>query len=160
MMCASFRNLPRLVAYACAAVRQHWLAIPRVPSGAASWVPLWVLARAHSWACLLTLLALGLVLTSAPAWAASSSTAPHTGMEGGSRHTYGPEGEGRKDKRIPTGGSPVDAYGNAIMTEEEMEEAPRQRPRPGAYGVRPTPPPSRPLPDLPTEAKDSGWKFR
>lgn len=107
------------------------------------------------------MLALLLSLTSvASAWAATPSTAPHTGMEGGMRHSYGPEGEGSKDKRIPTGGSVVDAYGNPIMPNEEMEEAPRQRPRPGAYGVRPTPPPSRPLPDLPADSQGPGWKFK
>ena len=86
----------------------------------------------------------------------AASTVPNTGLEGGTSRSFGPDGQGAKDKRLMTGGSAVDAYGNPLMLEEE-QSVQRTRPSPGAYGTRPAPAPSRPLPDLPEGP--SSWKF-
>lgn len=123
-----------------------------VPASGRSLAPLHAMVMA-------SLLVISLCVADAvPALAASSST-PFTGLEGGTRHSYGPDGERRKDKRIPTGGSAVDAYGNPIMLDEEEQSVSRTRPRAGAYGVRPAPPPTRPLPDPPPSPGSSKWKF-
>lgn len=87
------------------------------------------------------------------AWAASAHTAPHTGLEGGSRNSYGPDGEGKRDKRTMMS-MPNDAYGNPIVPVEE-EATPRVRPRPGGDV---TPPQAQALPPMPQ--RDAGWKFR
>lgn len=143
MMCASSRNLPD------AGCGRRVLARGR-SRGVIAAVLL---------ACVMTLACGTYGPYGAAAWAASPSTAPKTGLEGGSRHSFGPDGQGKRDERIPMGGSAVDAYGNPIFTGEEEEAAPRTRPRPGAYGTRPAPPPSRPLPDLPSASDRSNWKF-
>lgn len=92
-----------------------------------------------------------------PAMAASASTAPHTGLEGGMGRSFGPDVEQRTGKNIPQTSMPMDAYGNPV-TGEIPEQAPRQRPRSGAYGgygkeQKSTP---RPLPDVPAKPK---WGF-
>lgn len=71
--------------------------------------------------------------------------------------SYGPDVEQRTGKNIPQTSMPMDAYGNPV-TGEIPEQAPRQRPRSGAYGgyggeQKSTP---RPLPDVPARPK---WGF-
>lgn len=110
--------------------------------------------RALALAALLTVAWAGSVL---PVWAASPSTAPHTGLEGGQRHTFGPDNEGQRDPRYSGGGTMLDAYGNPVTPQEE-EEAVRSRPRPGAYGAGRGPAPRRALPAGPET--DAGWKFK
>lgn len=95
----------------------------------------------------------GLAASSGPG-ASPGLGAPSTGMEGGNRHSFGPDGEGKRDPRT-TMSMPHDAYGNPIVSREEAE-APRSRPRPGAYGTRKTP--EAALPALPET--DAGWQFR
>ena len=118
--------------------------------------PVWAQAQALVVTLVLTLAVV--LWLAAPASAASrGSDPPRTGLEGGARHNFGPDGESRMEKRFMTGGAGVDAYGNPIVMGEEEPAAPRTRPRPGAYGTRPDPEPVKPLPDLPPEP--SKWKF-
>lgn len=109
-------------------------------------------------ACLVVLaLCLSALWLTDPALAASASTAPHTGLEGGMGRSYGPDVEKRSGKNIPQTSMPMDAYGNPVTGEME-EQAPRQRPRAGAYGGYGKEPKStpRPLPDVPAKPK---WGF-
>ncbi len=93
------------------------------------------------------------VLCVMPAYAATN--APHTGLEGGQRHSYGPDTEGRQQQQIKAGQGMVDAYGNPIVPEEE--KAPKSRLRSGAYGGPAKQLDERPLPDLPET--NAGWNF-
>ncbi len=86
------------------------------------------------------------------AYAATSGT----GLEGGQKHSYGPDVEGRSRPGI-VGTGMVDAYGNPVIPEEE-DNQPRQRLRRGAYGGGNKTKPSSSLPDLPET--DAGWKFK
>ncbi|MEG2172644.1 MAG: hypothetical protein RRY29_05225 [Desulfovibrionaceae bacterium] len=111
----------------------------------------------RSWHILCALL-LGLVcLHAGSALAASASSAPQTGMETGHGRSYGPDVEKRSGSNVPQTSMPMDAYGNPISG-EIVEQAPKQRPRAGAYGGYGKQPsaPSRPLPDLPAKPK---WNF-
>ncbi len=103
---------------------------------------------------LVFILVLGLTLS----WPILSNAAPAagTGLEGGQKHSYGPDVEGRSRPGI-VGTGMVDAYGNPVIPEEE-DNTPRQRLRKGAYGGSSNNQPSRPLPDLPET--DAGWKFK
>lgn len=98
-----------------------------------------------------------LALFAAPDGAVGRTPAspPATGLEGGHRRSFGPDGEGRRDPRVMTA-VPMDAYGNPVIPKEPEEER-RGRPRPGAYGPRPAQT-SPPLPDAPET--DAGWKFK
>lgn len=93
------------------------------------------------------------------AWAASATTAPHSGLEGGMGRSYGPDVEERAgNKNMPQTSMPMDAYGNPISGEIPEQAAPKVRPRAGAYGgygktTKSTP---RPLPDPPARPK---WSF-
>ena len=95
-------------------------------------------------------------LWAAPAVAAEATSAPHTGLEGGHRHAFGPDTEGRRDPRMSMS-MPNDAYGNPIFP-EVPEKAPRQRLRTGAYGVGARQPDAGRLPDAP--GHDAGWNFK
>ncbi len=86
----------------------------------------------------------------------AATSAPHTGLEGNQRHSYGPDAESRQQKRIMAGQGMVDAYGNPVLGEDE-EQAPRTRLRSGAYGGSRKPLDERPLPDGPEV--DAGWNF-
>lgn len=110
--------------------------------------------------CLVWLPLLVLMLALVPqAWAASASTAPHTGLEGGMGRSYGPDVEERVGKsNMPQTSMPMDAYGNPISGEMPQQAAPKVRPGAGAYGgykqgPKATP---RPLPDPPARPK---WSF-
>lgn len=106
--------------------------------------------------CAVCPLVLAVCCISAPVFAASASTAPHTGLEGGQGRSYGPDIEKRSGNNIPQTSMPMDAYGNPITGEIE-EQAPKQRPRAGAYGgYGRQAAPSRPLPDVPGKPK---WGF-
>lgn len=99
----------------------------------------------------------GAVFTTAAAFAASASEAPHTGLEGGHGRSFGPDVEKRSGNSLPQTSMPMDAYGNPI-TGEIQDAAPKQRPRAGAYGGygKQQQAPSRPLPDVPAAPK---WGF-
>lgn len=112
--------------------------------------------------CLVCILIVVALHTFVPcAGAASASSPPHSGLEGGMGRAYGPDSEGRRaGKNTPQTSVPFDAYGNPITG--EVEDAPRraERPRPGAYGgygkTRGAKP-ARPLPE--PEAKPQ-WTFK
>lgn len=53
----------------------------------------------------------------------------------------------------------TDAYGNTVDDLPREEKAPRQRPRPGAYGGPALQQDSRPLPD-PHKSETPAWSFR
>ncbi len=86
----------------------------------------------------------------------AATNAPHTGLEGNQRHSYGPDAESRQQKKIMAGQGMVDAYGNPVLGEEE-EQAPRSRLRSGAFGGSRRQLDERPLPDGPET--DAGWNF-
>ncbi len=87
---------------------------------------------------------------------AYTAPAAGTSLDGGQKHSFGPDVEGRTRPGI-VGGGMVDAYGNPVVPGEE-EDVQRQRLRKGAYGGSKNTQSSRPLPDLPET--DAGWKFK
>ncbi len=95
-----------------------------------------------------------LLLCATSAFAATN--APQTGLESGSKYSYGPESENKHSSGVPTGRTIVDAYGRVILPEEDVKSS-RERLRSGAYGGAGEQY-SRPLPDLPET--DAGWKFK
>ncbi len=86
----------------------------------------------------------------------AATNAPHTGLDGGQRHGFGPDVQTKQGSGIPAGKVIVDAYGNPVLPEEE-KVTPRNRLRRGAYGGG-NEEPMRPLPDLPET--DAGWQFK
>ena len=95
-----------------------------------------------------------LLAGSAASGFAASHSAPHSGLDSDRRHSYGPDGEGRRDPRLMTS-MPNDAYGNPVVPMEEPEKK-RHRMRPGAYGSAQDAPQA--LPKLPEH--DAGWNFK
>ena len=58
------------------------------------------------------------------------------------------------------GGGYTDAYGNTVDDRQPEEKAPRQRPRPGAYGSYGSSADSRPLPDPTPRRETPAWSFK
>ncbi len=112
------------------------------------------MVRALLYICFISFFCCSAIISVTPTLYAAATSAPSTGLEGGQRHSYGPESENKYEKKV-NNGAMKDAYGNPILPDME-EDAPRQRLRSGAYGNAPERP-SRPLPNLPET--DAGWNF-
>ncbi len=94
------------------------------------------------------------------ALAASALSPRHSGLEppGGPRPLEGLPA--KSAGRTAEGGMGyTDAYGNTIDDLPREEKAPRQRPRPGAYGGPALQQDSRPLPD-PRKSETPAWSFK
>lgn len=97
-----------------------------------------------------------------PAWAASALSPRHSGLEppGGPKPLEGLPAAGAQSGTTQGGGGYTDAYGNTVDDRPPEEKAPRQRPRPGAYGSYGSSADSRPLPDPTPRRETPAWSFK
>ena len=86
----------------------------------------------------------------------------HSGLEppGGSKPLEGLPAAGAQSGTTQGGGGYTDAYGNTVDDRQPEEKAPRQRPRPGAYGSYGSSADSRPLPDPTPRRETPAWSFK
>ena len=104
----------------------------------------------------------GFVPAPRPAWAASALSPRHSGLEppGGPKPLEGLPAAGAQSGTTQGGGGYTDAYGNTVDDRQPEEKAPRQRPRPGAYGSYGSSADSRPLPDPTPTRETPAWSFK
>lgn len=113
-------------------------------------------------ALLLALIA-GSGLPAADTALAKSALSPrHSGLEppGGPRPLEGLPAAGRASRTAEGGMGYTDAYGNTVEDIPPETVAPRQRPRPGAYGAYGKSAATRPLPDPEQAPAEPVWSFR
>ena len=96
------------------------------------------------------------------AWAASALSPRHSGLEppGRLKPLEGPPDAGAPSGPTQGGMGYTDACGNTVGGRPPEEKAPRQRPRPGAYGSYGSGADSRPLPDPTPRRETPAWSFK
>ncbi len=96
------------------------------------------------------------------AWAASALSPRHSGLEppGGPKPLEGLPAAGAQPGTTQGGMGYTAADGNTGADRPPEEKAPRQRPRPGAYGSYGSGADSRPLPDPTPRRETPAWSFK